>query len=111
LPFSAYGEAVMLLAQNLLLLALIYKFAHVSMARVTLVTSLLAAGIGVILSGDCPPASLRPLRRGRASLRMVTWVWRPWPAGWMAGVGRAARSGTPAVGRGPQQPNGVMHHV
>lgn len=33
LPFSAYGEAVMMLAQNVLLLALVYKYARMPASR------------------------------------------------------------------------------
>lgn len=42
LPFSAYGEAVMMLAQNVLLLALIYKYARMPVSR-----ALAAAIVGV----------------------------------------------------------------
>jgi hypothetical protein len=51
LPFSSYGEAAILLAQNLLLLALVYRYARLPAARVGAVAALLAAAVAVLASG------------------------------------------------------------
>ena len=51
LPFSSYGEAAILLAQNLLLLALVYRYAGTSVARVGGVFGVLAAAVAVLASG------------------------------------------------------------
>lgn len=52
LPFSSYGEAALMLAQNLLLLALIYRYARMPAARVAAVMGLLVGAIAVLASGQ-----------------------------------------------------------
>lgn len=51
LPFSAYGESVILCVQNFFLLALIYILSQASMVRAAFVSGLLASFIGSILLG------------------------------------------------------------
>jgi mannose-P-dolichol utilization defect protein 1 len=53
LPFSSYGEAAILLAQNLLLLALVYKYARVPMARSAAVFGVIFGALAVLASGAC----------------------------------------------------------
>lgn len=62
LPFSAYGEAGILFAQNVVLLALIYRYAHMPLSRalaaLTLAVSAVVAvatgvlGVGGVMSKD-----------------------------------------------------------
>lgn len=53
LPFSAYGEASILFAQNVLLLALVYHYQRLPLSR-RLAAAIMAAGaIGAVLSGAC----------------------------------------------------------
>lgn len=52
LPFSAFGEAVLILAQNTFLLALIYYYAKASLTRVFAMIGATAAGGAVALSGE-----------------------------------------------------------
>lgn len=51
LPFSSYGEAAILLAQNLLLLSMVYRYARLPAGRVTAVLSLIVGAIAVVASG------------------------------------------------------------
>jgi hypothetical protein len=51
LPFSSYGEAAILLAQNLFLLALVYRYARLPAGRVGAVGALLAGAVAVLASG------------------------------------------------------------
>lgn len=52
LPFSSYGEAAILLTQNLLLLALVYKYARLPAIRVAAVASIIVGAIAVLASGN-----------------------------------------------------------
>ncbi len=52
LPINAYGEAVVMLLQNTLLLALIYRYAKTGWLRATAVLGLNAAMIFSVLSGE-----------------------------------------------------------
>ena len=52
LPFSSYGEAALMLVQNLLLLALVYRYARMPAARVAAVMGLLVGGVAVLASGE-----------------------------------------------------------
>lgn len=51
LPFSAYGEAVVLILQNTLLLSQIYKFGKAPLWRPLLVASLLGAALSCVSAG------------------------------------------------------------
>lgn len=51
LPFSSYGEAGILLAQNVLLLALLYRFSRAPAARVLAVFALLLGALAAVASG------------------------------------------------------------
>lgn len=51
LPFSSYGEAALMLAQNLLLLVLVYRYGRAPAGRVAAVLGLIVAAIAVIASG------------------------------------------------------------
>jgi len=55
LPFSAYGEALLLLAQNSFLLACIYHYARASIFRALGMLLLTAAGGSWVLSGAVTP--------------------------------------------------------
>jgi mannose-P-dolichol utilization defect protein 1 len=52
MPFSSYGEASLMLAQNLLLLALVYRYARLPAARVATVMGLLVAAMAVLATGE-----------------------------------------------------------
>ena len=56
LPFSAYGEALVLLAQNTVLLGQIYALSGVRGARPTLVAALFLGGGAAVLAGACARA-------------------------------------------------------
>lgn len=88
LPFSSYGEAGILLAQNLLLLALVYRYARTPVARAGGVLGVFAAAIAALASGAC---RARERRAGRAA----------WAAHGVArqhkGAGAQQRRGTWAV--------------
>ena len=63
LPFSAYGEAVVLILQNVLLLSQIYSFARAPAWRPLLVMSLFGAALSCLSAGTpvlwhCPHHSL-----------------------------------------------------
>ena len=51
LPFTGYGEAVIMSVQDVLLLALIYKYSGTPLSHVALFTGVYAGGLGVLLSG------------------------------------------------------------
>ncbi len=51
LAFSAYGEAVMMLAQNVLLLALIYKYARMPASRALAVAVVGVSVVAAVFSG------------------------------------------------------------
>ncbi len=61
LPFSAFGESCLLLAQNTVLLGLIYKFNRTP-GRAAAAVSLAAAGAGALLT----PGAITPARAARA---------------------------------------------
>ena len=52
LPFSAFGEAAILFIQNLLLVALIYKYSSAAASRVMLTSSIAAGCLGVVATGE-----------------------------------------------------------
>ena len=52
LPFTGYGESILMSAQDVVLLALIYKYAGTSASHVALATSLYMGGLAVLLSGQ-----------------------------------------------------------
>jgi mannose-P-dolichol utilization defect protein 1 len=52
LPFSAYGEAVMMLAQNVLLLALIYKFARMPVSRALAAAVVAVSAVAGVFTGE-----------------------------------------------------------
>ena len=92
LPFSAFGEAVLILAQNTFLLALIYYYAKASLTRVFAMIGATAAGGAVALSGEswqtCLPQLADPQRLLRAAclslaaMRAAEWprqVRKQWP--------------------------------
>jgi hypothetical protein len=60
LSFSAYGEAVMMLAQNVLLLALIYRYARMPASRAMAVAVVAASVVAAVFTGRsedaCRPA-------------------------------------------------------
>ena len=76
LPFSAFGEAVLILAQNTFLLALIYYYAKAPLTRVLAMVGATAAGGAVALSGEktgrqaCPSL---PTCRGSFELPACPW--------------------------------------
>lgn len=59
LPFSAYGEALVLLAQNTVLLGQIYALSGARGARPALVASLFLGGGAAVLAGACAGQALR----------------------------------------------------
>ena len=61
LPFSAFGESLLLLAQNTILLGLIYKFNRTP-GRAAAAVAVGAAGVGALLT----PGTLTPARAARA---------------------------------------------
>ncbi|KAK9831955.1 hypothetical protein WJX81_002788 [Elliptochloris bilobata] len=61
LPFSAYGEAVVILAQNTVLLAQVYALSGTRGARPALVAALFLGGVGAVLAGLVSPALIRTL--------------------------------------------------
>ncbi|GBF91043.1 hypothetical protein Rsub_03899 [Raphidocelis subcapitata] len=61
LPFSSYGEAGILLAQNLLLLALLYRFSRAPAGRVAAVAALLMGALFAVASGRLNRASVGAL--------------------------------------------------
>ena len=76
LPFSAFGEAVLILAQNTFLLALIYYYAKAPLTRVLAMVGATAAGGAVALSGETSDrhACLSwPTGRGSSELRACPW--------------------------------------
>lgn len=56
LPFSAYGEAVMMFAQNVLLLALIYRYARMPASRAMAVAVVAASVVAAVFTGRCQDA-------------------------------------------------------
>ena len=56
LPFSAYGEALVLLAQNTVLLGQIYALSGARGARPALVAALFLGGGAAVLAGACAGA-------------------------------------------------------
>lgn len=54
LPFSAYGEAVFLLGQDLLLLGLIYSYSRSSTFRRSAAVAVAAAAAGTLATGEAP---------------------------------------------------------
>jgi mannose-P-dolichol utilization defect protein 1 len=52
LPFSGYGESILMSAQDLVLLALIYKYAKTPFSHVATVVSFYMGGLAVLLSGQ-----------------------------------------------------------
>ena len=58
LPFSAYGEAVVLILQNTLLLSQIYSFAKAPLWRPLLVTSIFGAVLSCVSASKCPPPNM-----------------------------------------------------
>jgi len=71
LPFSSYGEAAILLVQNLLLLSLVYRYAKLPSARVIAVFSLIAGALGVLASGE------RLAAGGRRVVAAACWLALP----------------------------------
>lgn len=70
LPFSAYGEAVIILLQNTLLLSIIYYYARAPLWRGFLMIALTAYGGYFVLSGrvaKCYEKQFRPLQTGPVS--------------------------------------------
>lgn len=59
LPFNAYGEAVALLLQTLILLVLIYRYGKASTTRVTVVVAAFVGLVGVVLSGQLTEAQIQ----------------------------------------------------
>lgn len=53
LPFSAYGEAVMMLAQNMLLLALVYKYARMPASRALAAIVVGVSAVAGVFTGKC----------------------------------------------------------
>lgn len=51
MSFGSYGETVILAAQNLVILALVYRFAKLSTSRVMLVGAVLVGLLGAVFSG------------------------------------------------------------
>jgi mannose-P-dolichol utilization defect protein 1 len=51
LPFSAYGEATILLLQSIFLVVLVYKYARVPAARALTTTALFTGAASFLLSG------------------------------------------------------------
>jgi mannose-P-dolichol utilization defect protein 1 len=65
LPFSAYGEAGILLAQNVLLLALVYRFARMPLSRalaalIVCVSAIAAVATGVLAHFVCCRTGSKP---------------------------------------------------
>jgi hypothetical protein len=54
LPFSAYGEAMILLLQSLVLVGAVYHYAKVPLARRMTTTALFAGALGYLTSGAAP---------------------------------------------------------
>ena len=52
LPFSAYGEAAMLFAQNALLLALIYKYARLPASRALAAIIVAVSAVAAVVTGE-----------------------------------------------------------
>jgi mannose-P-dolichol utilization defect protein 1 len=52
LPFSAYGEAVMMLAQNVLLLALVYKYARMPASRALAAIVVGVSAVAGVFTGE-----------------------------------------------------------
>mmetsp|Transcript_8438 Transcript_8438/g.20921 ORF Transcript_8438/g.20921 Transcript_8438/m.20921 type:complete len:280 (-) Transcript_8438:56-895(-) len=52
LPFTGYGESILMSAQDVVLLALVYKYAKTPTSHVALATSAYAGGLAVLLSGQ-----------------------------------------------------------
>ena len=52
LPFSGYGESILMSLQDVVLLALIYKYANTPTSHVALVASVYMGGLAVLLSGQ-----------------------------------------------------------
>jgi len=61
LPFTGYGEAIIMSAQDVLLLALIYKHAKIPMSHVAMYTSFYCGGLAVLLSGKLGDDIMRVL--------------------------------------------------
>ncbi|MEW5313454.1 MAG: hypothetical protein WDW38_005020 [Sanguina aurantia] len=55
MSFGSYGETVILAAQNLVILALVYRFAKLSTSRVMLVGAVLVGLLGAVFSGHVTP--------------------------------------------------------
>lgn len=53
LPFSAYGEAGVMFAQNVLLLALIYKYARMPVSRALAAAVVAVSAIVGVTTGEC----------------------------------------------------------
>jgi drug/metabolite transporter (DMT)-like permease len=63
LAFSTYGEASILFAQNVLLLALIYKYNRMPLSRRLAAVILLGGAIAAVLSGECLTVQQQVLQR------------------------------------------------
>ncbi|QDZ22988.1 mannose-P-dolichol utilization defect 1 protein [Chloropicon primus] len=61
LPFTGYGEAIIMSVQDVFLLALIYKYAETPMSHVGIATALYAGGLAVLLSGQLGDEVMRVL--------------------------------------------------
>lgn len=61
LPFSSYGEAAILLAQNLLLLALVYRYSQAPASRAAGVFGVLAGAVAVLAAGGASKAAVARL--------------------------------------------------
>jgi len=55
LPFSAYGEAGVLFAQNVLLLALIYTYARMPVSRALATAVVAVSAVVGVATGECRP--------------------------------------------------------
>lgn len=71
LAFNTYGESIILLAQNLLLVGLIYKYAKMPAIRGVTALSLLVALAGVVLSGHVDKALVKTVYEANNILFMA----------------------------------------
>jgi hypothetical protein len=68
LPFSAYGEALILLLQSLVLVGYVYHYAKVPMARRMATSAMFAGVVGYLTSGAPPGLPAGRRRAGRPAL-------------------------------------------
>ncbi|KAG2497387.1 hypothetical protein HYH03_004544 [Edaphochlamys debaryana] len=72
LPFNAYGETLILAAQNLVILAMIYKYSRTPFVRQTAVMCAYAALVAGVLRGSITPAHMHNFAEANTVVVMLS---------------------------------------